>query len=122
MLARTACELFSNERWMGTGCRSRDLTGRPCQSLATILSIFVFTKGRSINGVKRMREDFRLSYESLHKFAFAKSSNKIDPRIFLYIMYKLAASPSNTSARSYQIAASEIYVAISFLRIFSYFA
>lgn len=69
-----------------------------------------------------MREDFGLSYKSLHKFAFAKSSNKIDPRIFLYIMYKLAASPSNTSARSYQIAPSEIYVAISFLRIFSYFA
>lgn len=44
MFARMAYELFSNKRWMEMegGCRSRDLTGRPCQSLVTILSIFVY--------------------------------------------------------------------------------
>jgi hypothetical protein len=39
-----------------------------------------------------------LKYGSVaHEFAFRESPDKADPRIFLCIMYKLAASPSNTS-------------------------
>jgi len=96
--------------------KSRDLTTHIRQSSLTILSICAFEE-KSINGIGKILD---LANKLLHKFAFTKSSNKIDPRIFLYIMYKLAACPSNTFARSYQIAPSEIYVAISFLRIFSY--